>query len=422
MAGLRLTRDQLASFLNDFEQIKQFEKLFAQTNDNTDSIEGSLEISIGASFNAANEAAARIDALFQSLEKGPQASNEALDRVHLLSQLMGKEPTPEKNNSVFTDYIDLAENGPHVPAKRRLSWNPVDGTMNIGMDYGVVQQVGIENYVRVQNETGLTLANGTVVAYSSVGPGGVISVVPFIADGSFPAQYFNGVMTHDLPDSGETGYATVYGRVRELDTSAWSAGDILYASPTVAGEMTNVRPTAPDIVVILGVVLIDDATNGEIFLRPTYEIQTFYGSFVKTTDQTPAVINTAYALTWDSALIANGFSIGGTTSQIIADNAGLYSVTATVQIGSGNSSEKDIWVWFRKNGTDIANSARIVTSRISGGYTAISATVEVSMVANDYIEVMFAADDTAITIDAVAATAFAPAAAAATISIAQVAQ
>lgn len=401
MAGLRLTRDQLASFLNDFEQIKQFEKLFAQTNDNTDSIEGSLEISIGASFNAANEAAARIDALFQSL---------------------AKEPTPEKNNSVATDYIDFAENGPHVSMKRRLAWNPTDQTMDIGMDYGVIQQVGLETFARVENMTGSTLANGTVVRYSSVGPGGVVSVVPFIADGTVPAQYVGGVMTHDLPDSGEVGYATIYGHVRNLDTSAWSAGDVLYASPTVAGALTNVRPTAPDIVVIIGVVLVDDATDGEIFVRPTFEIQTFYGSFVKTTDQTPAAVNTAYPLTFDSTIVANGFSIGGTTSRIIAANAGLYYVDGTVQITSGDVSTKNIWVWLRKNGTDIANSARLITSDINGGYVSVSFNASVSMVINDYIEVVFAADSTNVTIDAVASTAFAPASSAVILNIVQIAQ
>lgn len=401
MANLKLTRDQLASFLSDFEQIKQFEKLFGQTNENTDAIEGELQMSIGIASTAANEANARIETLFQSLLK---------------------EPAPEKNNSIFTDYIDLAESGPHVRVKRRMAWNATDQTLDVGMDWDVTQQVGLETYARVQNSTGSDIPNGTVVGFGGVGPGGVISIVPFIANGTMPAQYAGGVMTHDLPDSGQIGYATIYGHVRTLDTSAFSVGDVVYASATVAGALTNVRPTAPNIVVIIGVVLIDDAVDGEIFVRPTFDIQTFYATFVKTTDQSPAAINTAYALTFDSALIANGFSIGAPTSRLVAAHAGLYLVSANVQITSTSASVKNIWFWLRKNGADVPNTTRLVTVDLNNGYVSGGFVGSISLVINDYVEVIFAADSTAVTIDAVAATAFAPASAAATITFSQIAQ
>ena len=45
-----------------------------------------------------------------------------------------------------------------------------------------------------------------------------------------------------------------------------------------------------------------------------------------------------------------------------------------------------------------------------------------SLAAGDYIEIMFAADDTAITVDNVAATAFAPAAPAIVLAVSQVQQ
>jgi hypothetical protein len=45
-----------------------------------------------------------------------------------------------------------------------------------------------------------------------------------------------------------------------------------------------------------------------------------------------------------------------------------------------------------------------------------------SLAANDRIEIMFAADDTAITVDNVAATAFAPAAPAVVLAVTQVQQ
>lgn len=401
MEGLRLGRDQLASFLNDFEQIKQFENLFQQTNENTDSIENDLQIGVGNAAAASNENAAVLAALIETL---------------------GKEPTPEANNSLSTDYLDFAEIGPHVTTKRRMAWNPTDQTMDIGMDYDVTQQVGLETYVRVQNVTGSTIPNGSVVMFDGAGPDDVVSIVPFIADGTVPAQYVLGVMTHDLPDSGEIGYCTTFGHVRTLDTSAWSVGDVLYASPSVAGGFTNVRPTAPDIVVPIAAVLVDDATNGVIAVRPTFDLQTYYATFVKTADQTPSAINTAEALTFTSASIANGFSIGTPASRLVAANAGLYLVTGGVQITSGNATQKTVWVWLRKNGTDIADSARLVTSDLNNGYVSVAFNTSISMVINDYVEVMFATDNINVTIDAVAATAFAPASSAAIVTFSQIAQ
>jgi hypothetical protein len=229
-------------------------------------------------------------------------------------------------------------------------------------------------------------------------------------------------MTHDLPDSGEKGYCTTWGFVRTLDTSAFTAGDVLYASPSTAGGLTNVKPTAPNNVIPIAACIVSDATNGVIFVRPTIEQMKYYGVFSKTSDQTPAVINTAYALTFDATQISNGVVIGATTSQIIVPQSGLYQFSATIQLTSGSAAAKNIWVWMRKNGTDIANSARIVTSDINGGYIPVALNEVVSLAANGYVEIMFAADSTNVTVDSVASTAFAPAAPAIVLEVTQVQQ
>jgi hypothetical protein len=60
---LSLTRDQLASFLQDHEQIKQFERLFATVDSNTNDIIPGVEFAAGNSGQAANDALAQIAAL-----------------------------------------------------------------------------------------------------------------------------------------------------------------------------------------------------------------------------------------------------------------------------------------------------------------------------------------------------------------------
>ena len=285
-----------------------------------------------------------------------------------------------------------------------------------------IGQASRETFTLVQNSTGSTLPKGTVVGFAGVGAANLLSVSKYLADGSTPSLYILGVLDETIPDSGATGLCCVWGPVTNLDTSAFNVGDILYASPTVAGGFTNVKPTAPDNVIPVAAVLIKSATDGVIFVRPTIEQQKYYGEFTKTSDQSPAVVNTAYALTFDNTEIAEGLSLGSPTSRIVVSQSGLYQFDATVQISSSNSNAKTVWLWFRKNGTDVANSARLVTININNGYTAVSMSEFFSLAANDHIEIMFATDDTAITVDNVAATAFAPAAPAVVLSVTQVQQ
>lgn len=285
-----------------------------------------------------------------------------------------------------------------------------------------IGQASRETFTLVQNSTGTTLHKGTVVGFAGVGAANLLSVSKYLADGSTPSLYILGVLDETIPDSGATGLCCVWGPVTNIDTSAFNVGDILYASPTVAGAFTNVKPTAPDNVIPLAAVLTKGVTDGVIFVRPTIEQQKYYGEFSKTSDQSPALINTAYALTFDNADISEGVSIGSPASRVVMSQSGLYQFNATVQIGSTNSSTKTVWLWFRKNGTNIANTARLVTIDINGGYTAVAMSEFFSLAAGDYIEIMFAANDTAILVDNVAATAFAPAAPAVVLAVSQIQQ
>jgi len=336
-------------------------------------------------------------------------------------QSVEQSPLPQEHNTVNTNYVDFELNAPFAARVGRLGWNNTDQTLDLDMEYGVVQQVGQEIYARVGNTTGVTIPNGTVVGFAGATTNALL-VEPYLADGVQSSLYILGVMTHDLPDSGDKGYCTTFGFVRGLDTSAFAVGDVLYASPTVTGAFTNVKPTAPDNVIVLAACIVSDATDGVIFVRPTIEQVQYYAVILKTTNQSPLVINTEYLLTFDSIQLGNGVTIGTPTSRIVVPESGLYQFNAPVQLTSGNSSTKNVWIWFKKNGVVIPNSARLVTTDINNGYIAITLNQTISLAANDYVEMAFAADDTNVTVSTVAATAFAPAAPAIVLSVTQVQQ
>lgn len=392
------TRNQIASMAGrDPELIKALERLFIVSGQLTPADIATLtqlvldnSYALGAADNKAEAAL---------------SSATAAER---LADLIGNGPQTEAHNSVATDYLDLNLAAPHVSRIARLAWNDADQTADLGMDYGVVQQIGLEYYARVENATGVTIPNGTMVGFAGVSANNVIWVTPYLADGSTPSLYVLGVLTHDLPNSGEVGYCTVWGHVRGVDTSAFSVGDILYASPSVAGGFTATKPTAPDNVIPVAAVLAVDATDGELFVRPTIEQQQYYGEFTKTGVSTaPASANTSYAVTWDNTEIANGVSIVS-GSRITVVESGLYEFNLTLQLQSNSGVDKDVIFWFKKNGTNLPNTSRIVTVTVNSAYTPISLADVFSLAAGDYVELWWQADSTNVALVTVAAGGTAP--------------
>lgn len=151
-----------------------------------------------------------------------------------------------------------------------MAWNVDENTMNIGMNANTTLQVGQETYYYVKNVTGSPISDGTVVmANGTNGASGRIHIAPAIANGTFPSKYIIGITTEDIAD-GADGFVTSFGKVRGLDTSMFSEGDILYASPSVAGGLANTVPIAPNNIVTVAMVVNKHATNGTLFVRPSY--------------------------------------------------------------------------------------------------------------------------------------------------------
>ena len=161
-----------------------------------------------------------------------------------------------------------------TPSKGKLSWNRDDGTLDVGMGYdNVVQQVGLETFLRIKNQSGVQIDDGNLVmAVGALGASGVIKGAKAVSDGTIPPRYIIGVATMNIPD-GEDGYITVFGVVRGLDTDGsivgetWADGNVLYAHPTIVGGLTNIRPAAPYPVVVCGMVIRAANINGCIFVR-----------------------------------------------------------------------------------------------------------------------------------------------------------
>ena len=127
------------------------------------------------------------------------------------------------------------------------------------------------------------------------------------------------------------------------------------------------------------------------------------------TDQTGNVA-AATAVTFDTDLTGTGISVVAST-QITFAVAGTYMLAPSIQFKNADSSNHDATVWFRINGTNIANSATIVNvpKAADGGLTVFSLSIFETVTAGQYIEIMWLPEDVDVTIDFTAVGAIAPA-------------
>ena len=135
-----------------------------------------------------------------------------------------------------------------------------------------------------------------------------------------------------------------------------------------------------------------------------------------TADQTAAVINTAYALTYTVG-VSSGIANGTPASRIVFDEAGEYMISFSAQISSTSASTVNFWFWPRVNGSDVTGSTMKNALHQNGATLVVSRSSIFDLNAGDYLEVMWAVDSTNGFLDATAATAFAPAAPSSTIAI-----
>lgn len=306
-----------------------------------------------------------------------------------------------------------------------LSWNTADNTLNL-QHSNARQQIGQEQYFPpVVNLTGSTIPNGTVCMFAGAEEfnNARLLTAPMVADGTYPSLYVMGVATHDIPDGGE-GFVTSFGYVNDLNTSMWNKGDILYTDPFNPGGMTNVKPTAPNNCIPIAAVVKKHATTGRIMVRPTVEQKMLYGRFSDSTDQSPDLPNHPHAITFNTTEVARGFHVDGNglpTSTVTCEESGFYNIAVDLSLTSSNSSSKAFFVWLRKNGVDVPNSARRQSVSGNGTYQNLMYATTISLAKNDTIEIMYAVSDVTISINSPPATAFCPAIPSVSLLITQVA-
>ena len=121
-----------------------------------------------------------------------------------------------------------------------------------------------------------------------------------------------------------------------------------------------------------------------------------YGSFYSTQTQTN-VAGTARSMSLNVTDITNGVSISGSTNPfntyIKTQNAGVYNIQFSAQVDKTDSGTDEIWIWIRKNDTDLSDTATSVQLTGNGAHYVAAWNFFVNAAANDYFQLMWYSPD-----------------------------
>ena len=342
---LNLTRDQLAQFLTDQQQIRQFELLFSAVD--------ALQVIIGTDFEyqadtaaaTANEALAQLSALAQDTAVDQAVLNakvqQALDAVAQLArtlELIATAPAIQNNNSVVTDYIDFNTTTPSPVAKvGRLHWNG-GYTLNLEMTANVNQAIGESQYYYIKASA--AIAKGQLVMFDgSVGASGVLKGKP--STGVTNGQLIMGVAAEAIANNG-FGLVSSFGLVRGFNTTGtpygevWADGDILYYNPSFAGGLTKTQPTAPlPHIVVAAVVNAATAGSGSVFVRVQAEplISQLSDVYAPTPANNDVLIYDAVQQRWENAPVSAAGAVTSVTGTAPVVSSG--GTTPAISLASG---------------------------------------------------------------------------------------
>lgn len=146
-------------------------------------------------------------------------------------------------------------------------------------DYGVYEfETGIADVVwqgsqedltpYVFNNTGSIIMNGTPVSFTGTQGDSIATIAPTIITNDSSSNRFIGVATHDIGIN-EVGFVNQRGYVRDLNTSAFD-NNIIYVGD---GELIDSTPPHPNRVIVAGVLIDNDATDGIVYSNPSFAFQ-----------------------------------------------------------------------------------------------------------------------------------------------------
>lgn len=197
--------------------------------------------------------------------------NSRLGGYPLLRADFNNVPTtaPFTHITLDTAIFDTSYTETGSETQGTLYWNSDEETISL-VTNGESFELGQKTEIHVKNQTGAQINKGEVVyASGTVGNSGRILITKMIANGTVTAKRIMGVAAENIAN-GADGKIITFGKLKNINTSSFSDGDILYVSASTAGAFQNTEPSQASGHVSLPIAyVIHSHNNGQIFIRVT---------------------------------------------------------------------------------------------------------------------------------------------------------
>ena len=172
------------------------------------------------------------------------------------------------------------------------------------------------------------------------------------------------------------------------------------------------------------VPIVQGGDNKKTTVADIVSVSRSYGSWSDTTDQTGSTTAGA-VITFNTQDVADSITLVD-NSKFTVPNTGIYDLQFSAQLKNTDNAQHEATIWFKVNGSDLANSATIVTipARKSAsifGYGVAAWNLFFSLNSSDYVEIYWLKSNAAVTLESLPATALHPAIPSIILSIQQVA-
>lgn len=244
---------------------------------------------------------------------------QGIDWKRLLNLKDGLSVSEFIDVGIFTDGNEPAHQ------KGRLFYSDEKEAISYYVDNEYLEMnIGRELYMRVKNKQGVTINNGDVV-YVSGSSGTNPQVKLAKADFGVTSRGV-GIVTQPSILNNGVGYITTYGRVHNIDTSAYSEGDVLYVSDVTAGSFTITKPIYPSEVYRVGIVVVSHANKGSIFVDTDPLIDTTRTFHQEPLSSDPVDPVDGHSVQW----VSDGTGSGGVGDVMMKINVGGTVKTITL--------------------------------------------------------------------------------------------
>ena len=254
-------------------------------------------------------------------------------------------------HQIKTSQLELDQTPTGTFSTGKIRWNDTAGTAEIKLKgNSVTLQVGQELVKRVVNKTvtNITLQESNYQSVKIIGATGQrLSVDLAQANSEINSATTIGLVTENIANNQE-GFITFSGEVNSINTTGslqgetWVDGDVLYLSPTVAGQLTKVAPTAPNHTIKVGYVQYSHITQGKIHVDVDtgYSLNNLHNVAIAGTIANKVLGSITEGL-WENKTIGDILGYEPTSVDDLKIDTGANSSITTVTVG-GIPSGTDI--------------------------------------------------------------------------------